>query len=75
MQPIATLAADFIANWTLREQVAPLNDRYFTGDNMITPDAMKLLNEWLFNHIIGSDRKFGQFLNEIGTFQTPSYHP
>jgi hemerythrin len=50
----------------LREQVADLDERYFTGDKMITPEVMKLLNDWLFDHIIGSDRKFGQFLNEKG---------
>ena len=35
---------------------------------MITSEVMKLLNDWLFDHIIGSDRKFGQFLNEKGAF-------
>jgi hemerythrin len=52
----------------LREQVAVLDERYYTGDKMITSEVMKLLNDWLFDHIIGSDRKFGQFLNEKGTF-------
>jgi hemerythrin len=52
----------------LREQVADLDERYFTGDKMITPEVMKLLNDWLFDPIIGSDCKFGQFLNGRGTF-------
>jgi hemerythrin len=52
----------------LRTQVAALDERYYTGDKMITSDVMKLLNDWLFDHIIGSDRKFGQFLNENGIF-------
>jgi hemerythrin len=51
----------------LREQVAALDDRYYTGHKMITSEVMKLLNDWLFDHIIGSDRKFGLFLNEKGT--------
>jgi hemerythrin-like metal-binding protein len=52
----------------LRAQVADLDERYYTGDKMITPEVMKLLNDWLFDHIIGSDRKFDQFLNEKGAF-------
>lgn len=52
----------------LRAQVAALDERYYMGDKMITSNVMKLLNDWLFDHIIGSDRKFGQFLNEKGTF-------
>jgi hemerythrin len=52
----------------LRAQVALLDERYYTGDKMITSEVMKLLNDWLFDHIIGSDRKFGLFLNEKGTF-------
>ena len=51
----------------LRVQVAVLDERYYTGDKMITPEVMKLLNDWLFDHIIGSDRKFGKFLNGKGT--------
>ena len=54
----------------LRVQVAALDERYYTGDKMITSEVMKLLNDWLFDHIIGSDRKFGQFLNGKGTFLT-----
>jgi hemerythrin len=52
----------------LREQVAALDDRYYTGDKMITMEVMKLLNDWLFDHIIGSDRKFGRFLIDKGAF-------
>ncbi len=52
----------------LRAQVAALDDRYYKGDKMITTEIMDLLNDWLFDHIIGSDRKFGSFLNEKGTF-------
>jgi len=62
------LTAHKVQHDQLREQVADLDERYYTGDKMITPEVMKLLNNWLFDHIIGADRKFGQFLNEKGAF-------
>jgi len=52
----------------LREQVAALDERYYSGQKMITGEVMGLLNDWLADHIIGSDRKFGSFLKGKGAF-------
>ncbi len=48
----------------LRSQIAELEERYEKGDKMLSVKVMDLLKDWLADHIMKSDRKFGSFLNE-----------
>ncbi|MBA4390118.1 MAG: hemerythrin [Syntrophus sp. (in: bacteria)] len=50
----------------LRSQVSELEERYEKGDEVLVVKVMELLKNWFFDHILGSDRKFGYFLNEKG---------
>jgi hemerythrin len=33
---------------------------------MIIIESMELLKDWLSDHVLGSDQKYGSFLNERG---------
>lgn len=50
----------------LVEQVADLQKKYESGEKVLTIDVMNFLRDWLHDHIIGSDKKFGPFLNSKG---------
>lgn len=50
----------------LIEQVAELQKRHDAGEKMLTMDVMNFLKDWLHEHILGSDKKYGPYLNEKG---------
>ncbi len=50
----------------LVEQVAALQKKYESGERVITIEVMNFLRDWLHDHIVGSDKKFGPYLNSKG---------
>ena len=52
----------------IRSRVMELEDRNSKKDKVTATEVMNLLKFWLFNHIMGSDVKFGRFLNQKGIF-------
>lgn len=52
----------------LVEQVTELKLKFDAGENIFTIDLMNFLKDWLQEHIVGSDKKFGPFLNSKGVF-------
>ena len=50
------------------EQVAALTKKYELGEKVLTIDVMNFLRDWLQNHIIDSDKKFGPYLNNKGVY-------
>ncbi len=50
----------------LVEQVAALQKKYNSGEKVLTLDVMNFLRDWLHDHIIGSDKLFGPYLNSKG---------
>lgn len=47
-------------------QVVELKKKLDTGDFMIGAELMSFLKKWLTNHILGSDKKYSQFLIQHG---------
>lgn len=52
----------------LTEKVLDLKKRFEQGAPVLTVEVMNFLKEWLQNHIIGTDKKYGPFLNNKGIF-------
>lgn len=50
----------------LMEQLTVLKNNYDSGEKVITIDVMNYLRDWLHDHIAGSDKLFGPFLNDKG---------
>ena len=50
----------------LAEQVKALQQKRRLGESHVTMATLKLLCDWLNNHILGSDKKFAPFLIERG---------
>jgi len=50
----------------LVEQVAALQKKHEAGEKVLTIDVMNFLRDWLHDHIVGSDKKFGPYLNSKG---------
>jgi hemerythrin-like metal-binding protein len=50
----------------LVEQVAALHEKFKSGERVITLDVMNFLRDWLHDHIVGSDKLFGPYLNSKG---------
>lgn len=50
----------------LVEQVAALKAKIDSGEKVLTLDVMNFLRDWLHDHIIGSDKLFGPYLNSKG---------
>ncbi len=50
----------------LVEQVAALKTKFEAGEKVLTLDVMNFLRDWLHDHIIGSDKLFGPYLNSKG---------
>lgn len=50
----------------LVEQVAAIKTKYKSGEKVLTLDVMNFLRDWLHDHIVGSDKLFGPYLNENG---------
>ena len=45
-----------------------LSQRFSRGEPVISADTMQFLKDWLYDHIIGSDKKYGSFLNAKGVY-------
>ena len=52
----------------LVEQVGALQKRFESGERVLTIDVMNILRDWLNDHILGSDKEFGPYLNSKGVF-------
>ena len=52
--------SDFVQN------VSEFKNKYDSGALTLSIEVMNFLNNWLQNHIKGSDKKFGPFFNEKG---------
>jgi len=50
----------------LTKQVLDIQDRHNRGTQTLTLEAMTFLNDWLFDHILGADAKYGPYLNSKG---------
>ena len=50
----------------LVQQVAAVQKKYEAGERVLTIDVMNFLRDWLNDHILGSDVKFGPYLNSKG---------
>jgi hemerythrin len=48
------------------KKVSDLQNKFNSGEGVMTMEVMNFLRDWLNDHIIGSDTKFGPFLNEKG---------
>ncbi|MBT3634539.1 MAG: hemerythrin family protein [Candidatus Marinimicrobia bacterium] len=56
------------AHKDLVQQVAALQKKHNDGEKVLTIDVMNFLRDWLQDHIVGTDKKFGPFLNSKGVF-------
>lgn len=50
----------------LTAQVEQIQVRFNAGSPALTLEVMNFLKDWLFDHILGSDAKFGPHLNSRG---------
>lgn len=50
----------------LTKQALELSDRFSRGEPVISAETMTFLKNWLNDHIVGSDKKYGPFLNAKG---------
>lgn len=50
------------------EKVGALRERFEAGENVLTLDVMNFLRDWVHDHIHGSDKLFGPFLNSKGVY-------
>jgi hemerythrin-like metal-binding protein len=46
-------------------QVSELQDRYSKGEGNIPVSTLEFLRDWLMNHILENDKKYGTFMNEV----------
>ena len=51
---------------SLTRQVVELQGKFLTGQATVTLEVMKFLKDWLTNHILSVDKKFGAYLNTKG---------
>lgn len=49
-----------------RKSVMDLKKKADAGNPVITTELMHFLKDWLLNHIQGTDKKYGPYLNERG---------
>jgi hemerythrin len=50
----------------LTKQVLAIQKRYKDGAPALTLEVMNFLKDWLYDHILGSDGRFGPYLNSKG---------
>jgi hemerythrin len=50
----------------LTKQARDLSERFSRGEPVISAETMTFLKNWLQGHTIGSDKKYGPFLNAKG---------
>lgn len=50
----------------LTAQVVGIKGKYEKDQSIVTIELMQFLKNWLNDHILGSDKKYGQFLNGKG---------
>lgn len=50
----------------LVKQVLELQEKFKSGQTMLTHSVMIFLKDWLVNHIQGDDKKYGVYLNSKG---------
>ena len=50
----------------LTKQVSDFQTKYHEGKAVLSVEIMTFLKDWLMNHIKGSDKKYGPFLNKKG---------
>ena len=50
----------------LLEKAGGLKTKFDAGEKVLTIEVMNFLRDWLHDHIVGSDKEFGPFLNEKG---------
>ncbi len=50
----------------MRNLVADLKRKFDANAEMSINEVMDLLKDWLSDHVLGSDQKYGSFLNERG---------
>lgn len=52
----------------LAGKASKLLDDHKAGKTVVSADLMYFLKDWLKNHILGSDKKYGPFLNAKGVY-------
>jgi hemerythrin-like metal-binding protein len=62
------LAAHCIEHRALEEKITAFKKNFDAGSNVITPDLMRFLQNWLTTHILTIDRNYSDFLNSRGVF-------
>jgi hemerythrin len=50
----------------LTKQALDLQKQFQEGKPVLTVELMKFLKDWLSNHILGTDKKYGPYLNSKG---------
>ena len=50
----------------MTQKVLDIQKQYHQGQVNITLDTMKFLEDWVTKHIMGTDKKYGPFLNSKG---------
>jgi len=50
----------------LTGKVLAFKKQFDTGKASVTPELMTFLQDWLTNHILTVDQKYGEFLNSKG---------
>jgi hemerythrin len=50
----------------MTQKVLDIQKQYHQGKVNITLDTMKFLEDWVAKHIMGTDKKYGPFLNSKG---------
>ncbi|HEY3278644.1 MAG TPA: hemerythrin domain-containing protein [Syntrophorhabdaceae bacterium] len=52
----------------LTKRTREINQRFIKGDIVTNSETLIFLRDWLTTHILGSDKKYGPFLNSKGVY-------